>query len=168
MGPGEFLNINFFTALFTLINTLILLFVLTKFLWKPVMKMIDDRQKEIDGMYDAAEAAQQQAAALRASYEEQLSQAAATSERLVKEAVARGQSRQEEILRMANDQADAIRQKASLDIAREKKKAVNDAKNEIAELAVAIAGKVVEKNLDTAAQSALVDQFIDRLGDADE
>ena len=54
MGPGEFLNINFFTALFTLVNTIVLFAVLTKFLFGPVMKMIADRQQEIDDMYAAA------------------------------------------------------------------------------------------------------------------
>ena len=47
MGPGEFLNVNFFTALFTLVNTVALFLVLKKFLFKPVMKMIHDRQQEI-------------------------------------------------------------------------------------------------------------------------
>ena len=51
MGPGEFLNVNFFTALFTLVNTIVLFLVLKKFLWGPVMKMIADRQQEIDDLY---------------------------------------------------------------------------------------------------------------------
>ena len=90
--------------------------------------------------------------------------AADTGERLVKEAVARGQSREEEILRQANREADAIRQKAAADIAQERKKAVNDAKDEISDLALAIAGKVVGKSLDGDEQAALVDRFIEQLG----
>ena len=70
-----------------------------------------------------------------------------------------------ELLRQANAEADAIRHKAEADIAREKKKAVDDAKSEIAGLAVDIAGKVVERSLDGQEHAALVDRFIDQLGD---
>ena len=50
MEPGGFLNINFFTALFTLLNFLAVFFVLKHFLFKPVMKLIKERKDEIDGM----------------------------------------------------------------------------------------------------------------------
>ena len=166
MGPGEFLNINVFTALFTLVNTLVLFFVLKKYLFQPVMKMITDRQQEIDDMYTDAGQTKQQAQKLQSEYETKLADAMQTGERLVKEAVVRGQAREEEILRNANAQADAIRQKAQADIAREKKKAIDDAKDEIAGLAMDIAGKVVGKSLNQGEQSALVDQFIDELGDS--
>ena len=83
----------------------------------------------------------------------------------MKEAVARGQRREEEILRQANAEANAIREKASADIAQEKKKAINEAKDEISVIAMAIAGKVVGRELGDADQSALVDSFIDELGE---
>lgn len=165
MGPGEFLNINVFTALFTLVNTVILFVVLKKFLWGPVMKIIADRQQEIDDMYADADQAKTQAQQLRTEYEGKLAEAQLTGDRLVKEAMARGQQRQEEILRQANAEADAVRRKAEADIAREKKKAVDEAKSEIADLAMDIAGKVVVHSLDKSGHSALVDQFIDQLGD---
>lgn len=165
MGQGEFLNINFFTALFTLINTIALFLVLKIFLFKPVMKMIADRQQEIDDMYDAAGRAKESAAALETEYKDKLSVASETSERMVKEAVARGQNREEEIIRQANMEADAIRNKAAADIAQEKKKAINDAKDEISVIAMAIAGKVVGRVLSDADQASLVDHFIDELGE---
>lgn len=165
MGPGEFLNINVFTALFTLINTIALFLVLKKFLWGPVMKMIADRQKEIDELYTDAGQANAQAQQLRTQYEQQLAEAQQTGDRLVKEAMARGQQRQEEILRQANAEANAIRQKAEADITLEKKKAVADAKSEIAGLAMDIAGKIVGRSMDEKTQSALVDEFIHQLGE---
>ena len=165
MGPGEFLNINFFTALFTLVNTVILFLVLKKFLFVPVMNMITDRQKEIDAMYEAADSAQQSAKALEEEYQRKLSVAAETSEKMVKDAVARGQARQEEILRQANEEAAAIMDKAAADIALEKKKAINDAKDEISGIAMAIAEKVVGRELQEQDQSDLVDAFIQQLGE---
>lgn len=116
-------------------------------------------------MYANADAAQTEAAALQAEYQLKLDDAQATSERIVKEAVARGQAREEEILRQAKAEADAIREKASADIAMEKKKAVNDAKDEISVIAVAIAGKVVGRELQADDHARLVDKFIDELGD---
>ena len=162
----EFIGVNLWTALFTLLNTLTVIFVGTKFLFKPVMKIIADRQAEIDGLYADADKAKAEASAMEEEYKLKLSDAQATSERMVKEAMARGQSREEEIIRNANAEAAAMLDKAAADIAQEKKKAINDAKDEISDLALAIAGKVVGKTLSGADQTKLVDEFIDGLGDA--
>ena len=166
MGQFEaFVGVNFWTALFVLLNTLIIFFVAKKFLFGPVMKIIADRQQEIDDMYAQAGNAKESAQTLQAEYEEKLSDAAVTSERIVKEATARGQAKEEEILREANTRAEAILSKASADIAQEKKKALNDAKDEISVIALAIAGKVVGRELNAEDQSKLVDSFIEELGE---
>ena len=140
-------------------------FVAKKFLIGPVLKIITDRQQEIDNLYSDANSAKTQAEDLKSEYQLKLSDAQATSDRIVKEAVSRGQAREEEIIRKANAEAAAIMDKASADIAQEKKKALNDAKDEISEMAMAIAGKVVGRELNAADQAALVDNFIDELGD---
>lgn len=161
----SFIGVNFWTALFVLLNTLLIYFVAKKFLFKPVMKMIQSRQDEIDAMYQQADDAKENALALEAEYKEKLSQAALTGERMVKEAVERGQHREEEIIRQANLEAEAVKAKASADIAREKKKALNDAKDEISDIAMAIAEKVVGRELNPDDHASLVDGFIDRLGE---
>lgn len=161
----SFLGVNPWTALFVLLNTLTIFFVARKFLFQPVLKIIEDRQKEIDDLYDAAGQDRSLAEQLRSQYEDKLAAAQQTGDRLIKEATARGQAREEQILRQANDQADAILRKAEADIAREKKKAIHDAKNEIAGLAMDIAGKVVGRSLDSNDQAKLVQQFIDQLGE---
>ena len=166
MGQFEaFVGVNFWTALFTLLNTLTIYFVAKKFLFKPVMKMIRDRQEEIDGMYASADKTCSDAEAMADEYRQKLSAATETSERMVKEAVERGQRREEEIIRQAHEEASAIRQKASADIAQEKKKAINDAKDEISEMAMAIAEKVVGRSLNEVDQANLVDHFIKELGE---
>ena len=70
-----------------------------------------------------------------------------------------------EIVRQANAEAAHILDKAAADAAMEKKKAINDAKDEIAEIAMSIAGKVVAREINAKDQAALVDHFIDELGD---
>jgi F-type H+-transporting ATPase subunit b len=111
-----FIGVNLWTALFVLLNTLAVIFVATKFLFKPVMKIIEDRQNEIDDIYAAAGQAQDEANTMREEYAEKLADAQATSERMVKEAVARGQAREEAIIRQANQEASAILDKAAADI----------------------------------------------------
>lgn len=166
MGQFEsFIGINFWTALFVLLNTLAVFFVAKKFLFGPVSKMIADRQAEIDGMYADAGKAKGEAEEMAEEYRQKLSDAQATSDRLVKEAAQRGQVREEEIVRNAHDEAAAILTRASADAAREKQKVLNDAKNEISAMAVAVAEKVIGRELNAKDQAALVDHFIDELGD---
>lgn len=162
----SFMGVDFWTALFVLLNTLAVFFVAKKKLFVPVKKMIESRQDEIDAMYDEANAAKLQAEELQAEYQEKMAVAQQASERIVKEAVARGQSREEEIIRQANEKAGAIMEKAAADIAQEKKKAINDAKNEISEIAMAVAEKVVGRELNATDQEKLVDAFIETLGDS--
>ena len=164
---ADFLTKRFISSVFTLSSCIknYLLLVLKKFLFQPVMKMIADRQQEIDDMYTAAGMAKTEAQRMEQEYRLKLDAAVQTGERMVKEAVVRGTRREEEIIAQANAEADAIRAKANADIAQEKKKAVNDAKNEISDLALAIAGKVVGRELTDADRSRLVDSFIDELGD---
>jgi F-type H+-transporting ATPase subunit b len=164
-GFQSFIGVDFWTALFTLLNFLAVLIVGKKFLWGPVMKMIQDRQKEIDDMYSDADNARVSAKAMEDEYKQKLSAAMETGERIVKDATARGQAKEEEILRQANAEASRMLSKAEADIAMEKKKAINDAKDEISGMAMAIAEKVVGRELTAADQSQLIDAFINELGD---
>lgn len=161
----ELIGVNLWTALFTLLNTIAVIVVGTKFLFKPVMKMIQSRQQEIDDMYAEADAAKANASAMEAEYKDRLAAAQETGDTLVKEAMARGKNREEEILRQANREADAIREKAVQDAAREKKKALNDAKDEISSIALEIAGKVIGESMDDEKQQKLVDNFLAELGE---
>ncbi len=164
-GFQSFIGVDFWTALFTLLNFLAVLFVGKRFLWGPVMKIIHDRQQEIDDLYLDANHAKSTALAMEAEYKAKLSVAAQTSEQMVKDAVSRGQAREEEIIRQANAEAAAIMDKAAADIAMEKKKALNDAKDEISDIAMAIAEKVVGRELNGADQGKLIDDFINGLGE---
>ena len=166
MGYFEsFIGVNFWTALFVLLNTIALFLVLKRKLIGPILKVISDRQAEIDNMYKDAEDSREQAAAMKEEYSQKLEAANETSQRIVQEAVVRGQNREEEIVRDARSQASAIMDKAYADIAQEKKKALNDAKDEISGMAMAIAEKVVGRSLAEADQQRLVEQFIDELGE---
>ena len=92
-------------------------------------------------------------------------QATAQANEILQSAQKTAAERSEKIIGEAQQQAAQIKSKASADIAQEKKKAINDAKNEISGLAMAIAGKIVERELGEGDQAKLIDRFIDELGD---
>ena len=162
----SFVGIDPWTALFTFCNMMITFAVLKKFLFKPVKKMIDDRQAEIDTMYADADAAKQKAAELEQEYQQHLQSIRDERDTLLREATARAQKREEEIVGEARAEAAALRAAAEADIAQERKKAVNDLKNEIGGIAVDIAGKVVEREINETDHKALIDEFIRNVGDA--
>ena len=161
----SFIGIDFWTALFILLNTLAIFLVARKYLIGPVRKLIEARQKEIDDMYETAGNAREEAMAMKEEYLKKLNDAQMTSDKIVKDAVARGQKREEEIVEKAKNEAGQILQKAQDDIRLEKKKAVNEAKNEISDMALEIAGKVVGRQLSAADKAEMIDRFIDELGD---
>ncbi len=166
MGQFEsFIGVNFWTALFVLLNTLLVYAVAKHLLFGPVQKLIAARRQEIDDAYAAADAAKAEAEQLQADYQQKLTDAQATAEQLVKEAAARGSARREEIVSAARAEASAMLEKAGADIEQEKKKAINEAKDEISSLAMDIAGKIVGRELNDEAHAALVDQFINELGE---
>ena len=165
-GFESFVGINPWTALFTFCNMLITFSVLKHFLFEPVKKMIDDRQNEIDTMYADADAAKQKAAALETEYQAHLQSIKDERDAMLREATRRAQKREEEIVGEAKTEAANIRAAAEVDIAQERKKAVNDLKNEIGGMAVEIAGKVVEREIKQQDHQALIDEFIQNVGDA--
>lgn len=164
-GFENFIGFNPWTALFTLLNMVLTFLILKKFLFKPVNKMIDDRQKEIDELYASANAARKDAETMRDDYTRKLSEAKETSAQIVAEATQEANRRSDEIIRQARRDADAMRQKAGTDIALEKKKALNEVKGDISKIALDIAGKVVERELDSADQERLVEGFLREMGD---
>ena len=164
-GFENFIGFNPWTALFTLLNMVLTFLILKKFLFKPVNKMIDDRQKEIDGLYADANAAKQDAESMRADYTRKLDQAKETSAQIVADATQEANRRSDEIIRQARRDADALRQKAGNDIALEKKKALNEVKGDISKIALDIAGKVVERELNGKDQEHLVEGFLREMGD---
>lgn len=164
-GFENFIGFNPWTALFTLLNMVLTFLILKKFLFKPVNKMIDDRQREIDDLFADAAQAKEQAETMREDYSRRLAEAKDTSAQIVSEATQEANRRGDEIVRQARLDADALREKASSDIALERKKALNEVKNDISRIALDIAGKVVEKELDPKEHERLIEGFLRDMGD---
>ena len=159
-----FIGVNPFTMVFAWINLLILYLFLKKLLFVPIKNMIDSRQKEIDDMYSDAESSKESAEAMKLEYEEKLAAATEESEEIVKKAVRRAQLREEEILRDANEKAERVMERAEEQIELDKKQAINDVKNQVSDMAIDIAALVIERDVDKAEHEAMIDDFINSIG----
>lgn len=162
----EFLTIDPVTIIGVLCNTLILFLIFKKLLFGRVKAIMEKRSEEIAKTYKDADAALDKARSMEAEYTEKLTAAREESAAIVKDATARATKRSDEIIEDAKKEAQSISVKAAADIEAEKKRAVNQIKDEISDIAVAIAEKVVAKEIkNDDDQKRLVDSFISGLGD---
>lgn len=165
-GFESFVGVNPWTALFTFCNMMITFLVLKKLLFKPVKKMIDDRQQEIDTMYADADAAKEQALALEKEYQDRLLNVQQERDQIIRDAVARAQKNEQEIMAAAQSDAERLRENARADIAQERKKALNEIKDDISGIAIDIASKITEQEIDEKKHQQLIEDFIQNMGDA--
>lgn len=164
-GFESLVGVNFWTALLALLNMIITFAVLKKFLFKPVKKMIDDRQQEIDGLYADAGNAKAQAEALQAKYDARLKSANAEGDRIIQNATRQAQEREEAIVREAQEKAARTMERAHAQVEQEKKQAMNDLKDQVSGMAIGIASAVLEENVDKRKHAKLIDSFIENLGE---
>lgn len=154
------------TIILQICNLLLTIWLFKKFLLKPVQKILQQRQEMVNADLDAAEAARVEAQTAQAEYARSLEGAREEAAALMRGAAQTAQTRSEQILNDAKQEAAAIRAKASEDIARDRKNAVNEIKNDISQIAVSIASKVVEKEISEKDHEKLIEEFIDKMGEA--
>ena len=147
-------------------NLLILMLLVKKFLFKPVLNILQQRQDEVDKIYADANKAKDEAKTLRADYENRLASAKEEAGEIVKSATATAQRKGAEIVDEAQAKANALMARAEAEIAQEKKKAINEIKAEISGMAVDIASKVVEREISAKDHEKLIEDFIKNVGEA--
>ena len=158
-------TVNPVTLIAQICNLFIQLLIVKIFFLDKIKAILDQRREAADKQIAEAEAAKSEANAIKETYEQNMRVAKAKADDLLLSAQKTATLRSEEIISQAQAAAAQIKSKASADIEMEKKKAINDAKDEISGLAMAIAGKVVERELTVADQEQLIDRFLDELGD---
>ena len=158
-------TVNPVTLIAQICNLFIQLLIVKIFFLDKIKAVLDKRRETADKQVADAEAAKSEAAAIKQTYEENMRQAKTKADDMILSAQKTAAQRSEEIISQAQKQAAQIKTKAASDIEMEKKKAINEAKNEISELAMAIAGKVVARELNDADQDGMIDRFIEELGD---
>ena len=147
-------------------NLMIQLVIFKKLLLNPVKKVIAERKAKADSQIADATKLRTEAEAMKAEYEQNLQNARTEANQIVAAAQKTATARSEELLGEARAQAAALKQKAEADIAQERKKAVNEVKDEIGGIAMEIASKVVEREISEKDHKDLIDEFIKNVGEA--
>lgn len=168
MGFEELLGVNPWTAVFTLLNTIVLFIVLKKKLFQPIENVMEQRQNEVDQIYSDAEAAKADAEAYKAAYDEKLASAKEEAVDIIKAAQERADRLGDEIVSDARAKADDLMKRADAEIAQERKKAVNELKNEISVISLGIAEKMLDREINEADHNELINRFIEEMGEDDE
>ncbi|MBR5318555.1 MAG: F0F1 ATP synthase subunit B [Peptococcaceae bacterium] len=161
-----YLDINPSTIIFAIINFCILVVGLKVFLYKPVCNMLDSRKEEVANNLNSAEEAKLEAQKLKDEYAAQLQNARSEAQEIINQAAKIGEQTKADIVSEAREEAARLTAKAQAEIAREKTEALNEIRNEIADLAVLAASKVVGKTIDVADHQNMVNNFVKEVGEA--
>lgn len=165
-GTQALVTIIPWTFIAQILNLFIQMYLIKRFLFKPINEVLEKRRQLADQEIREAREAKEEADGLKVQYEEGLANAKAEAAQIVQSAQKEAQIKADETLKQAQEHAAGIRRKAEADIAQEKKKAINEVKDEIGGLAMDIAGKVVEKEINEADHKKLIDEFIKNVGEA--
>lgn len=143
------------------ITFLLVLLVLSKFAWKPIVQALKEREQGIEEAINTAKKAREEIENLKSDNQKLLQEARAEKEQILKEAQILANQLVAEAKEKANSEANRILENAKNEITASQTKAMSDIKNYVAELSLQIAGRVIRKNLESeAAQSALVEQYL--------
>lgn len=160
MAFFEAFGVDIWKLAFQIVNFLVLLYLLNRFLFKPALRRIDERQDKLSqGLEDAAAAARDRELA-RAEREAALTDARQESDALVQRAAKTAEATSAEILAEARASAEQLVARASEEIAAEKERALAEIRGEVANLALDAAGKLVGSEMDSPTQRRLVEQFL--------
>ena len=161
----ESLGFEFPKFLWQVVNFLILLFLLKKFAYKPILDMLDERKKSIEDAINNAETAKNEAEKMRKEYETRLAEAKQEAQEIMAKATKLGEEMKREIVDNAQSEATKAIQKAQEEINREKDQAIAALRDEVAVLAVMAAGQVLGKTISVEDHEKLVKEFVSEVGD---
>lgn len=159
------LNFDFYSFIFNAINLLIVIGVLYILAYKPVTKMLLEREEKIEGAIEDAAKAQGEANALLAEYQEQIQGARNEAQAIIANATKVGEEMKEEIVNKAREEAAKTLEKAKAEIQGEKTKALKEIKEEIATLTILAAGQVIDKELSVKEHERLIQDFMVKAGE---
>lgn len=147
----------------SLLAFLLLVIIFKKFLWGPVLNVLDNRRKEIEDQYTDAEGKEKEADDLKAAYQSKIAGVDEEIRFKLSEAIKSGQKMRDEIIADSRVQAEAVIAKAMADIERENAMAMQELKETVVKLTIEASSKLIRENLDETKHHALVSSFIDDL-----
>ena len=146
-----------------MLNFAIVLLLLTKFAWNPLLKVIAERQARIAGQIEAADQERAAAEKLRAEYQQQMQNAKSDAQSIMDKAMRQADNTKEEIVASAREEHARLLEAAQDKIARERQQALEDIRSEVVAISVAAAAKVIGQSVDEKVNARLVDDFITQL-----
>ena len=161
-------SVNLWQILISLLNLFIIFLILKKFLYGPVKKIVAQREEEVNQRYDDAKKAQEIADQNRAEWEEKRKNAQTEADEILQSAAANAKGRSEKILAEAEEKASGILRQAEQDAVLERKKAADGIRREIVSVSGALTEKMLEREINTEDHRALIDSFLDKIGDGNE
>ncbi|MBQ7679515.1 MAG: F0F1 ATP synthase subunit B [Butyrivibrio sp.] len=166
MGTQDLVTIVPWTFIAQICNLFIQMYLIKRFLFKPIGEILEKRKALADKEIREARESRAQADQLKDQYETSLADAHQEAARIISDAQREAQAKADELVQEAEQTATNLRKRAAADIEQERRRAINEAKDEIGGLAMDIAGKVVEKELNESDHRRLIDDFITRVGAA--
>lgn len=168
MQTLDIISVNLWQILISLINLLLLFLILKRFLYKPVKRLLSERQAQIDADYAAAAQDKAVAATDRAHWEKELAGAREQADAMIAEATVSANHRRDKILDEARQQADGIVHRAEAQAAQEMKKAEEAIKQEIVDVSTALTEKILEREISEEDHHTLINEFLEQLGESDD
>ena len=165
-GDGGLFDINAGLSTWTLIVFALLVFVLGKYAWGPILEAVDAREKGIQSALDEAASRNEEAASLLAEHKEQLADARRQANDLIAEGKAAGEHVRKEIEEKARAEAQAIVERARAEIERERDAALETLRKESVELALGAASRLMQEKMDQDKDRALVERYLTEMADA--
>lgn len=150
---------------FQIINTIILYLLLRHFLFVPVTNFMEKRRKGIEDSINLAESKNSEADEYKKEYFAKLQTAEDEGNNIIKQATKNADAKADKIIEEAKEDVTQLKDKALQDIESERKKAVNEIKDEISSIAILAASKVLETEIDKSKNKQLVDKFIKEVGE---
>lgn len=163
-GDGGLYDINTGLSVWTLVVFGILVFILGKFAWGPILGAVEAREKGIQSSLDEAAARNEEAAALLAEHKEQLADARRQANELIAEGKAAGENVRKEIEEKARTEAQSIIERARAEIERERDAAIAQLRKESVDLALAAASRLMQENLDQDKDRQIVERYLSEMG----
>lgn len=151
------------TLIAQMLNFLVLVVLLRIFAYKPIVKMLKEREERIAGSIKKADDDAAAAEATLKQYQEQLAGARVKAQEIIDKAEKRTREDHEASMQTTKAEIDQMKHAAQLEIQRERALAVEKLKGQVAALSIAAAEKIVSKNIDAAENEALIKEFIDQL-----
>ena len=166
MEVQQFISIAPWTVIFQILNLLLLMVLFKKYLFKPVMEILEKRQAEIEGHYQEAQQAETYAKAMKADYESKMAGARQEADRVIKTATESANAMSASIVEDARTQADQLKRRAQTEIDLERRRAFDEVKGELSGIALDIASQVIEREVNEKDHEAFIDEFIKNVGEA--